>query len=58
METPDNTRKELLPDIMKSKKCNFLLAVTHSPFIFDNDLDKYAIGLDRYIQSANQVSAL
>ncbi len=48
-------QKKLLPDIMKSKKCNFLLAVTHSPFIFDNDLDKYAIGLNEYIKPANQV---
>jgi predicted ATP-binding protein involved in virulence len=43
-------QKQLLPDIINSGKCELLLAVTHSPFIFDNELDKYAIGLDQYIQ--------
>lgn len=41
-------QKELLPDIVNSNKCNFLLAVTHSPFIFDNELDRYAVGLNEY----------
>jgi hypothetical protein len=44
-------QKSLLPNILKSNKCDFLLAVTHSPFIFDNDLDKYAVGLNEYLQS-------
>lgn len=43
-------QKMLLPDIMHSQKCDFLLAVTHSPFIFDNELDQYAVGLNEYIQ--------
>jgi predicted ATP-dependent endonuclease of OLD family len=42
-------QKQLLPDILQSKKCDFMLAVTHSPFIFDNDLDQYAIGLNEYV---------
>ncbi|OLF58663.1 hypothetical protein BTN33_13860 [Aeromonas veronii] len=29
----------LLPDIIDSKRCKFLVAATHSPFIFDNILD-------------------
>lgn len=29
----------LLPDIMRSGNCNFLLTVTHSPFIFENEFD-------------------
>lgn len=41
-------QKQLLPDIVNSKKCVFMLAVTHSPFIFDNEFDKYAIGLNEY----------
>lgn len=44
-------QKTLLPDILNSKSCDFLLAVTHSPFIFDNQLDKYAIGLNEYVKS-------
>ncbi|EJM7852934.1 AAA family ATPase [Vibrio parahaemolyticus] len=30
---------ELLPDILSSSRCGFLLAATHSPFIFQNELD-------------------
>ena len=29
----------LLPDIMRSQNCKFLLTVTHSPFIFENEFD-------------------
>lgn len=48
-------QKNLLPDIINSRKCDFLLAVTHSPFIFDNELDKYAVGMNEYITpSTNQ----
>ncbi len=44
-------QKQLLPDILNSKKCDFLLAVTHSPFIFDeNGLEDFAIGLNEYIK--------
>jgi predicted ATP-dependent endonuclease of OLD family len=43
-------QRELLPDIYNSGKCQFLLAVTHSPFIFENSLDKYAIELSQYIK--------
>jgi len=43
-------QKQLLPDIIKSEKCKFLLSVTHSPFIFSNELDNYAIGMSSYIK--------
>ncbi len=43
-------QRQLLPDIIHSGKCDFLLAVTHSPFIFDNELDKYAVGLNESIE--------
>ncbi len=43
-------QKLLLPDIISSERCRFLLSVTHSPFIFENELDKYAIGLNQYIK--------
>lgn len=42
-------QKLLLPDILSSGKCKFLLAVTHSPFIFKNDLDKFAVGMNMFI---------
>lgn len=43
-------QRELLPDIINSNKCDFLLAVTHSPFIFENELDRYAVGLNEYVK--------
>lgn len=42
-------QRELLPDIVRSGKCAFLLAVTHSPFIFENELDQYAVSLGAYL---------
>jgi hypothetical protein len=42
-------QKQLLPDILSSGKCKFLLAVTHSPFIFKNELDQFAVGMNIYI---------
>lgn len=42
-------QKKLLPDILNSKRCDFLLAVTHSPFIFENELLEYTIGLKDFI---------
>lgn len=39
-------QKLFLPDIMFSSKCRSLLAITHSPFVFENQLDKYASSLD------------
>ncbi|WP_291050590.1 MULTISPECIES: AAA family ATPase [unclassified Empedobacter] len=43
-------QSRLLPDIVKSNKCDFLFTVTHSPFIYDNDLEDYAYGLINYIK--------
>jgi predicted ATP-dependent endonuclease of OLD family len=50
-------QRTLLPDIVKSGKCNFLLAVTHSPFIFENELDRYAIGLSEYVKPSELITA-
>lgn len=49
-------QKQLLPDILDSGKCEFLLAVTHSPFIFDNELDRYAIGLKEYVKPSQIIT--
>ncbi|MEG3896703.1 MULTISPECIES: AAA family ATPase [unclassified Microcoleus] len=43
-------QKLLLPDILKSGKCKLLLAATHSPFIFDNELDSNANDLDIFVR--------
>ncbi len=34
-------QRRFLPDIVGSERCSGLLAVTHSPFIFDNNLVQY-----------------
>ena len=38
-------QKLLLPDILQSPSCLQLIAITHSPFIFENELDPYAAPL-------------
>ncbi len=42
-------QKQLMPDIVKSDKCSFMIAITHSPFIFDNDISKYTRDIRPYI---------
>lgn len=39
----------LLPDIVDSEKCRLLIAVTHSPFIYDNKLKAKAKSLEDFI---------
>ncbi len=51
-------QKTLLPDIINSGKCDFMCAVTHSPFIFENELDQYAVGLNEYIQISSPTNDL
>lgn len=38
-------QKRLLIDILESPSCAQLVAITHSPFVFDNELDIYADSL-------------
>jgi predicted ATPase len=38
-------QRRFLIDILESPSCHQLIAITHSPFIFDNDLDGYAESL-------------
>lgn len=45
-------QKNLLPDISSSERCKLLIAVTHSPFIYANSLDSYAVDLSRCISAA------
>ena len=42
-------QKSLLPDISDSAACKLLIAVTHSPFIYANKLDAYAVDLSKFI---------
>lgn len=43
-------QEHFLPDIMKSGKCNLLIAVTHSPFIFENEYDCLAQDMGECIE--------
>lgn len=43
-------QENLLPDIIESGNCMFLMAVTHSPFIFGDKLQKYTIGMHEFIK--------
>jgi ABC-type transport system involved in cytochrome c biogenesis ATPase subunit len=42
-------QRRLLPDIVNSGRCTILIAATHSPFIFDNELDCLARDLTQAI---------
>jgi len=42
-------QEKFLPDIMSSENCAKLIAVTHSPFIFDNVFDEFAQDMRDYI---------
>jgi predicted ATP-binding protein involved in virulence len=42
-------QKKLLTDVLRSNQIRLLLAVTHSPFVFDNDLDHYAEDMNKYV---------
>lgn len=43
-------QRTLLPDILSSGKCQFLFCTTHSPFIFDNNLEGHTVDLAKYIE--------
>ncbi|HEY0738660.1 MAG TPA: AAA family ATPase [Herpetosiphonaceae bacterium] len=49
-------QKRFLPDILETGRCNGLIAVTHSPFIFDNQLDKYTHSLEEFMEPFNVIS--
>jgi predicted ATPase len=43
-------QRKILTDIVNSGKCSFLFAITHSPFVFDNDLEKFAKGINMFFK--------
>jgi predicted ATPase/ABC-type dipeptide/oligopeptide/nickel transport system ATPase component len=42
-------QQRFLVDVVNNKRCDGIIAVTHSPFIFDNELEKYASALNEFI---------
>lgn len=43
-------QRRFLPDIVNGSQCAGVISVTHSPFVFDNDLRKYAHALEEFIK--------
>lgn len=41
-------QQQLLPHILNSSNCCGIVAVTHSPFIFDNAVEKYVRGIEEF----------
>lgn len=35
-------QRQILPDVLRAPTCDQVIAITHSPFIFDNDLQPFA----------------
>ena len=44
-----NWQRTILPDILNSGNCSFLLAATHSPFIFSNEFEACTTGIKSHI---------
>lgn len=42
-------QENLLPDILASENCKFLMDVTHSPFIFGDKLQEFTIGMHEFL---------
>ena len=42
-------QENLLPDLIGSTKVDFLMAVTHSPFIFGQKLKQYTVGINEFL---------
>ena len=57
IDEPENSlsiewQRKLLPDIVSTTNCEYLIAATHSPFIFDNELNINTVALSEYIGSS------
>lgn len=48
-----NWQRQILPDVLKAPNCRQVIAITHSPFIFDNELEPFAGSL-RFRVSADR----
>jgi predicted ATP-binding protein involved in virulence len=41
-------QKRFLPDVLNTGKCSFLMGATHSPFVFENELNDYAVEISNF----------
>ena len=46
-------QSKLIPDIIEAQKCDFIMVITHSPFIFDNIFKKYTKDIKNFITPIN-----
>ena len=44
-------QETILEDMVQSGKVKYLMAVTHSPFIYNNSLQKYAVGMSNFVKN-------
>lgn len=49
-------QENLLPDLIDSGKVEFLMAVTHSPFIFGQKLKQYTVGINEFLSKYGNYS--
>lgn len=49
-------QRRFLPDILSTHMCKGLLAVTHSPFIWENELELYTHAIGQFVESLSVVS--
>lgn len=50
-------QQKILPDIVNAQLCRQVIAITHSPFIFDNELDAFATPLGLKIADNSENTA-
>lgn len=43
-------QETILEDMYQSGKIKYMMAVTHSPFIYDNSMSKYAVGMSNFVK--------
>ncbi len=48
-------QQRFLPDIIGTERCTGLIAVTHSPFIWENELEPYVRSLAQFIEAPNVI---
>jgi hypothetical protein len=48
-------QKEFLVDMLRTGYGSALFAVTHSPFIYENELDSYARSVEEFRSASNEV---
>ena len=48
-------QQRFLPDIINTARCTGMIAVTHSPFIWENALEPYVHPLSEFVESTNVV---